>query len=193
MEIMKLKQTEWVDEAKRHIAGGFHKIFHTTVDTPVTLVHRRSQVDEELCAEMGYDIYEGLYNGGTLIANKGDLVFAHFYDIENGWRDRYVEYFLAWLKNKGLNAEYVDNDVLVDDRKVCGTCITRYGRIDYTTIFISIDPNLDHIKAICRKPMKKVPKGLSDYGITSEEVEQMFLDFCEADEANYNKGGRKLT
>lgn len=26
--------------------------------------------------------------------------------------------------------------------------------------------------------LKKVPKGLSEYGITTEEVEQMFLDFC---------------
>ena len=38
-----------------------------------------------------------------------------------------------------------------------------------------------NIKAICRKPMKKVPKGLSDYGITSEEIEAMFLDFCHGD------------
>lgn len=44
-----------------------------------------------------------------------------------------------------------------------------------------MNTNLDHIKAICRKPMKKVPKGLSDYGITTEEVEQMFLEFCKQD------------
>lgn len=30
--------------------------------------------------------------------------------------------------------------------------------------------------------MKKVPKGLSDYGITTEEVEKMFLAFCKQDE-----------
>ena len=50
--------------------------------------------------------------------------------------------------------------------------------------FIGINTNLDHIKAICRKPMKKVPKGLSEYGITTEEVEQWFLDFCEKEGAN---------
>lgn len=33
------------------------------------------------------------------------------------------------------------------------------------------------------KPMHKVPKGLSDYGITTEEVEQMFLDFCNNDKS----------
>lgn len=33
------------------------------------------------------------------------------------------------------------------------------------------------IKAICKKPMQKVPK----VGITSQEVEDMFLAFCEGD------------
>ena len=182
MEILKVKQIDFVGEAKQHIAGGIHKIFHTTVDTPVTLVYRKSQADEEMCVALGYDIYEGLYNGGTLVANRGDLVFAHFYTVNNGWRDRFTKYLVDWLKDKGLNAEYVGNDVLVDEHKVCGTCITRYGRIDYTTIFISMNPNLDHIKAISKKPMVKIPKGLSDYGITTDEVEAMFLEFCEQDE-----------
>lgn len=35
------------------------------------------------------------------------------------------------------------------------------------------------IKANCKKPMVKVPKGLSEFGITTEEVEQMFLAFCK--------------
>lgn len=39
--------------------------------------------------------------------------------------------------------------------------------------------DLEDIKKICKKPMKKVPKGLSEYGITTEEVEQMFLEFCK--------------
>lgn len=33
--------------------------------------------------------------------------------------------------------------------------------------------------------MNKVPKGLSEYGVTTEEVEQMFLDFCEAEQKKY--------
>lgn len=37
------------------------------------------------------------------------------------------------------------------------------------------------MRTTCRKPMKKVPRGLSEYGITTEEVEQMFLDFCKGD------------
>ena len=182
MEILKIKQTEWLPIAKRYIAEGAHRIIHTVIDTPVTLVYRKMQVDEDICAYLGYDIYESYYNGGTLVSNKGDVAFAHFYDINNGWSERFVEYFLNWLKARGLNAVYDENDVLVDGYKVCATCVTRYGRIDYTTIFVGINTNLEHIKAICKKHMNKVPKGLSEYGITTEEVEKMFLEFCEGDE-----------
>lgn len=110
------------------------------------------------------------------------MTFAHFGEIENGWMTRFVEYFIDWLKSKGIAAIYESNDVLVDGYKVCGLCVTQYGRIDYTAGFIGLNVNLDHIKAICRKPMKKIPKGLSEYGITTVEVERMFLDFCEQDE-----------
>lgn len=122
-----------------------------------------------------------IITAGTIIGNEGDIAFAHFGEIDNGWMKRFVAYFVEWLNNKGLNAVYEDNDILVDGYKVCGVCITRYGRIDYTAGFIGINTNLDHIKAICRKPMKKVPKGLSEYGITTAEVEEMFLKFCETD------------
>lgn len=181
MKYYKVNQPDTVGEIKKNIECGNHTGFHVLVETPVVFVHKEKQVDEETCKAMGYEIYEAYYNGGTIVGNKGDIAFAHFNRVENGWMDRFVEYFVGWLKDKGLNAAYESNDVLVDGYKVCGVCTTRYGRIDYTAGFISINANLDHIKAICRKPMVKVPKGLSEYGVTTEEVEQMFLDFCTTD------------
>ena len=181
MEIKKITQVEWLPEVTKCIQGGFHKILYGTTDAPVIIVHRRTQVNAEMCEDMGYTVLESFNNGGTIVSNAGDVVIAHFYTPESGWLNRFASFFVDWLKGKGLNAVYEDNDVLIDGYKVCGTCITRYGRIDYNGVYIGMHTNLDHIKAICRKPMKKVPKGLSDYGITSEEVEEMFLDFCEQD------------
>ena len=178
MEINKVNQTEWIAEATKYIQGGLHKIAYVVVGSPVAIVHRKTQVDEETCKELGYEIVESYNNAGTIISNKGDVLIGHFAELNNGWYDKFISYFLDWLKAKGLNAEFVSNDVTVDGYKVCGMCITRYGRIDYTGGIISMNVNLDHIKAICKKPMQKVPKGLSEYGITTEEVEEMFLDFC---------------
>lgn len=183
MEIIKPTQNEWMPEVVRHIQGGIHKIGYVVIERPVAIVHRASQVDAEICKELRYEIVESYNNGGTILANQGDIIFSHLDAPENGWLNRFAVYFVDWLKTKGLNAEYADNDILVDGYKVCGLCITRYGRIDFSSAFIGINTNLDHIKAICRKPMNKVPKGLSDYGITTEEVEQMFLDFCTEDSA----------
>lgn len=181
MEIKKITQVDWLPEVTKCIQGGIHKILYGTTDAPVIIVHRRTQVNAEMCEDMGYTVLESYNNGGTIVSNAGDVLIGHFAEPNNGWRDRFIAYFIEWLKNKGLNAEFVSNDIVVDGYKVCGMCITRYGRIDYTGGIISMNVNLDHIKAICRKPMKKVPKGLSDYGITSEEVERMFLDFCKQD------------
>lgn len=179
MEIKKVKQTEWIVEVTKYIQCGLHRIAYVVVDSPVAIVHRKYQVDEDTCKELGYDIVESYNNAGTIVSNEGDILIGHFAEPNNGWYDKFISYFIDWLKAKGLNAEYVSNDILVDGYKVCGMCITRYGRIDYTGGIISMNVDLDHIKAICKKPMKKIPKGLSEYGITTEEVEEMFLEFCE--------------
>lgn len=182
MEALKVTQKEWLGEATKYIQGGLHRIAYVVVDSPVAIVHRKTQVDEELCGTLGYDIVESYNNAGTIISNEGDVLIGHFAQPDNGWYDRFIAYFVDWLKGKGLNAEYKDNDILVDGYKVCGMCVTRYGRIDYTGGIISVNVNLDHIKTICKKPMVKVPKGLSEYGITSAEVEKMFLEFCEEEQ-----------
>lgn len=181
MKYYKVNQADTYNEIKKNIEGGYHTAFRVMVESPIAFVHKERQVDRETCESMGYEICEAYYNGGTILGNNGDMAFAHFGEIGNGWYDRFISYFLNWLKAKGLNAVYEDNDILVDGYKACGMCVTRYGRIDYTAGFIGINTNLEHIKAICKKPMKKVPKGLSEYGITTEEIEQMFIDFCEGD------------
>ena len=179
MEVLKVNQTNWIGEATKYIQCSLYRIAYVVVERPVAIVHRESQVDKALCESLGYEIVESYNNAGTIISNEGDVLIGHFAEPGSGWYDRFSAHFLGWLKAKGLNAEFVSNDIVVDGYKVCGMCITRYGRIDYTGGIISMNVNLDHIKAICRKPMKKVPKGLSEYGITTEEVEQMFLEFCE--------------
>ena len=179
MEIKRITQTEWLPKVTQYIQGGLHGILYGVIETSVAIVHKKTQVDESVCDELGYEIVESYNNGGTILSNKGDVVIAHFYMTSNDWLHRFNTYFVDWLKAKGLNAELSRNDILVDGYKVCGTCITRYGRIDYSGVAISMNVNLEAIKKICKKPMVKVPKGLSEYGITTEEVEEMFLKFCE--------------
>ena len=179
MEIIKPTQAQWIPAVKKHIQSGIHKIGYVVIESPVAIVYSEKQVDKAVCDKLGYEIVESFNNGGTILANPGDIIFSHLNEPDNDWLTRFAVHFVDWLKDKGLNADYVKNDILVDGYKVCGLCITRYGRIDFSSGIISMNVNLDHIKAICKKPMEKVPKGLSEYGITSEEVEKMFIAFCK--------------
>lgn len=167
-------------ELKKGIECGLHGIIYMVSDSQYVAVHKHTQVNDECCTTLGYTICEEYCNGGVIVLNKGDFMFAHFGKIDSGWASKFADYFTRWLEVKGLAAEYVGNDILIDGCKVCGLGITRYGRIDYTCGFIGINTNLEHIKAICRKTMEKVPMGLSEYGITTEDVEEMFLNFCAA-------------
>ena len=181
MKIKKVNQIEWLDEATKYIQGGLHRTAYLVVESPVVGVYRKEQVDEKTCKELGYEVVETYNNASTVVHDKGDILFGHFGELDNGWYNRFITHFVEWLKTKGLNADFVSNDIVVDGYKVCGMCITRYGRIDYTAGFIGVNTNLENIKKICKKPMQKVPKGLYEYGITTEEVEQMFLEFCKTE------------
>lgn len=160
---------------KRH---GFAYCVH---DEKLCFVAGADAVNEDACEEFGYHVIFTQHTGGAVVVNKGDMSVVYFGTVGNVVMKDFAMYLIERYKERGLNATYEDNDVLIDGYKISGLSATPYGHIQYSTIHIGINTNLDHIKAICKKPMKKIPKGLSEYGITTEEVEQMFLEFCKRD------------
>lgn len=157
-------------------------IAYTVADKSIVFISNKGNVDEQLCYDLGYSVYEAMYNGGVIVADIGDIDIAYFGEPGNTFYSDFGNTLAEWLRGKGLNAEYVANDVLVDGYKISGNGVIRHSGMDYTVVHIGINTNVESIKNICKKPMNKVPKGLSEYGITTEEVEEMFLNFCEHDE-----------
>ena len=92
---------------------------------------------------------------------------------------RFRQTFMCKLKNyltdKGLNCKIAENDLLVDGYK-CGSYMSRnIDGVIYTAIHISINMDVDLIKSICTKPMVKIPKGLSEFGITTDEIKNFII------------------
>lgn len=181
MEITKAKSNEAVATIQRFIGSGKHGIAYCVHDEKSVFITDTDSIRKDACVEHGYSVLDTKHTGGVVVVSEGDVSVIHFGEIANDWMRRFAKYLIKRYKEKGLDATFDGNDVLVDGYKISGLSATPYGHIQYSTIHIGINTNLDHIKAICRKPMVKVPKGLSEYGITTEEVEQMFLDFCEQD------------
>ena len=73
MEIIKLTQAEWIPSVTRFIQFGEHKTGYVIFESPTAAVHRKTQVDENTCKELGYEFVETFNNCGTIVANAGDF------------------------------------------------------------------------------------------------------------------------
>ena len=173
------KSNELLKNINFMLVNQLHGVFYTVADEKLAFVPRQGIVDEQLCYDLGYKVYEAMYGGGVIITDLGDIDIAYFGEAENTFHSDFCNHLTDWLKAKGLNAVYTGNDIILDGYKISGNGVIRHSGMDYSVIHIGINTNLENIKKICTKPMEKIPKGLSEYGITTEEVEEMFLEFCE--------------
>ena len=89
------------------------------------------------------------------------------------------------MKEKKINVIIADNDLLIDGKYKCGSYSSRrFNDILYTAVHISIRADVDMIHSICLKPMNKLPKGLSEFGITTDEIKNFIIkntigDICQ--------------
>ena len=116
--------------------------------------------------------------GGAFVVNKGDIGFGYITaGLDNTVGELLYNKFAEYLKTKGLNAETKDNDVLIDGYKVFGWASNYYKEYDaiYITCHFTMSVDLELIRNVCTKPINKTPKGLSEFGISREEI----IEFIE--------------
>lgn len=106
--------------------------------------------------------------GGSILGYPDSVCLVAFDNKEPNWINKLVKY----LKSLGLNAKNTGNDVLVDGYKVAGfSAVPLEGtNLQYYAFFVSITVNLSDIFLVCKKQMKKIPKGLGEYGITTQDI-----------------------
>ena len=132
----------------------------------------------EYCKEHNIECVDIGRRGGAFVVNKGDIGLGYVgYGLDNTVGELISRKFTEHLKDKGLNAEERDNDILIDGYKVFGWASNYYKEYDaiYITCHFTISVDLELIQKICTKPMNKTPKGLSEFGISREEI----IEFIE--------------
>lgn len=153
----------------------------TVLDRTEALYGGESTIDKKWCDEHNIPYSQGklIQHTGCIIGVKGNILLDIKKYLTNGkaicddFSERLCEYFMK----RGLNSVKQDNnDILVDGFKVAsGAEVTLPNGFQYVAYQISINQDLEAIKHACLKPMIKVPKALSEYGITTEEMKK----FCE--------------
>lgn len=162
---------------------------------PVTEVNYGDENDCDLkwAKEHNIPCYNAHRGGGTIVCSKGNVGIAIIYDVKYGWcADKFNAKLLEYLKHQiegdhlfdENNQDYCHtfrtnhNDILIDGYKVASGVEMRVGpnlEKIYATFQISINQDIEAIEHICKKQMVKIPKALSDFGITTDQI----VDFCD--------------
>lgn len=121
--------------------------------------------------------------GGCMVLFPGNVVVQ---DIRLGHNyilaQELATDFILWLNQKEItNVKFIDNDILVDNKKIMGMVLQQlpapFDDYIYFGIQITINSNIELINQICTKPMKKIPGALSDYGVSTLEMVDWLLEW----------------
>lgn len=172
----------------KYLAEPYNCVLVVNEQTEVTC-GGQNDVNFEYCEEHNIPVYNLQRDGGAIVYFAGNVSWAEV--KSNSSRDfkltniDFLSSLTEYLKTKGINAIQDGNDILVDGFKVASGCAINLPP-DFKRTFscgqICINCDVEVIDHICTKPMKKVPKGLSEYGITTEEIEQFTLNFFKEKE-----------
>ena len=134
-----------------------------------------SDINVDYCNEHHIPYYNLQRAGGAIVCTSDTIGYATITDIKFGWlNSKFLNAFLDFLRDKGLNPLINGNDILLDNHKVASAaekCVLP----GYTKVFgvylISYDvPDLEIMNNICVKKMNKIPKALKDFGIDKNEL-----------------------
>ena len=134
-----------------------------------SVIYGRNQVVEHevnlnYCRENGIRVYQRKSGGGCVYADKDNLMLSFVTREENvGFAfNRFVTMVLLVLRKMGVEATgTTHNDIMIGDRKVCGTACrkTASGCVVHSTMLY--DTNMAHmLNAITPGPEKLQMKGI---------------------------------
>jgi len=134
-----------------------------------SVIYGRNQVVEnevnlDYCRENGIKVYQRKSGGGCVYADRDNLMLSYVTRENNvGFAfNRFVTMVLLVLRKMGIEATgTTHNDIMIGDRKLCGTACrkTTKGCIVHSTMLY--DTNMAHmLNAITPGPEKLAKKGI---------------------------------
>lgn len=121
-----------------------------------------------------------LNKGGCIVGVKGNIFIDVKRKIKDGKciSDKFSKSLAKYFESKGLQSIRTDNnDILIDDYKVASGCESTIGEFQYMGYQISMFQDIELIKNVCNKEMIKIPKGLNDYGLTTNDIKEFIEDY----------------
>jgi lipoic acid synthetase/lipoate-protein ligase A len=149
-----------------------------------------NEVNMEYCREHGIQVYQRKSGGGCVYADRDNLMLSYVTKEQQvGFAfNRFVNMLLLVLRKMGVEATGTrHNDIMISDRKVCGTAcrVTPYGCVVHSTMLY--DTNMQHMLQAITPSQEKLAKNgvesvrqritlLKDYtSLTLEEIKILII------------------
>lgn len=174
-------QIDFVNNEEQFLSSKEPQAAIVVLDNTEVVYGAENSCNIEWCQEnnIPYIHQDKLFLGGCIVGVQGNI-FLDLKDHVDGecLSDRFSKALCVFLISKGLNSVRQDNnDVLVNDYKVASGCESNINGWQYMGYQISINQDLDIINGACNKEMIKVPKGLSEFGITTEDIVNFITNY----------------
>lgn len=123
-----------------------------------------NEVNLDYCREQGIQVYRRKSGGGCVYADMDNLMLSFVTDGENvGFTfNRFVQMILLVLRRLGIEATGTShNDIMIGDRKVCGTAFYQLPGRSIVHSTMLYDTNMEHmLNAITPSAEKLQKKGI---------------------------------
>ena len=133
-------------------------------------------------AKQKYKIFELGQSGGTLVFAPGNIGIGMLQKDYGQKAQQLVRSLFNMLILHGLNVGWKDNDIIVEDNYK----VISYGELQlsngyvFTTIQINLYTTKELVEEVCTKPILKIPRPLSDYGIDTKLMELWLIQCVHA-------------
>lgn len=174
-EIIEKSPSECLTEGWRLINEKVTAAFFMEPQETIVFVNTSKPYNKEYCIENNLTIYELPTGGGTIVSGAGDLAVDICLPDNIGIDTDFMLNGVVKILSKYIdNVEIVDNDILVNNNKVCGTTFFRSNEMILFVLFFSFSDNSNLIDIICHENNKpiKTPSYISglDKNILKDEV-----------------------
>lgn len=123
-----------------------------------------NEVNLDYCCEHGIKVYRRKSGGGCVYADMDNLMLSYVTDGDNvGFTfNRFVQMILLVLRKLGIDATgTTHNDIMIGNRKVCGTAFYQLPGRSIVHSTMLYDTNMQHmLNAITPGPEKLEAKGI---------------------------------
>ncbi len=172
MRIQRTKNADYFESVANECLSGREGAIVCINAAPCVWTGELNTLNLAACKRNKLYVGRGKYLGGSIVNMPGDLSICMTTWGNSELAPQIVERAAAWLEKRGAAITRDENDVLADGKKVVSWArVTTVQGWCQSVVHFSVGAmDLELVREICTKPMKKTPGALSLYGITAEMI-----------------------